>query len=63
MNESARTAIVVNELQSIRNNKIDLLLQAKEMELDSAVLSYSLYEERNPSWITYPFNKIMGSTV
>lgn len=56
MSNSLEAASVVTELELLRENKTNSLLNIKEMELDAKLLSYSIYKEQNQGWIIYPFN-------
>lgn len=60
---AARSVELLSELKELRDKKYDALLKLKEMQLDTAIFTYSLYLKDRNGWIIYPLNKMYQPTL
>ena len=58
LHDAAKSTQIIYELNLLRSNKINELIEWKEISLDTALLSHSIYLEESHGWIVYPFNKM-----
>ena len=58
LHEAAKSIGLVSELNMLRSERIDDLIELKEIELDTALLIHSRYLDENHGWILFPFNNM-----
>ncbi len=52
---SARAALIAGELRAMRKGSTDLLISAKEVELDGEVVKALRFQEAGRTWMYWPF--------
>jgi hypothetical protein len=55
MESSVKAAMIAGELRAMRKGSTDLLISAKEVELDNEVVKALRFQEAGQAWMFWPF--------